>query len=395
MVADVPVGAFLSGGIDSSAVVALMSRSSGRPVETVTVSNAGFPDLDEWESAERVAHHLGARAHRVDVLERDAIEALPKLAWHMDEPISDPAALNTYFAARSLRANGIKVALVGEGADEAFLGYGAFLKYQRLARLLPLGRHLPSPVLRAGEAVGRTALSLLGKSGHADLLGRALQGKPVFLGTELFFQDSEKPAYLGGELPARYPSSSVASAIQADASAPIRHDALSLFSFSDLRMRMAEKLLMRVDKMASAHSIEVRSPFLDHALVNYALSLPAHVRAAHGVTKHILREAVAPFIPAEVLHRRKQGFSTPVAAWLRGEMGRHFQARIEAGGIFRDGVLKREPAQRLLARHQAGDATHGATHTRLWNLLMLVEWYDRFDIQGLGPESALDIGQTA
>jgi asparagine synthase (glutamine-hydrolysing) len=387
MVSDVPIGAFLSGGVDSSAVVAIMARASGRPVDTVTVANAGHPDLDEWTYAERVARAVGARIHRVDISEQDAMEVLPTLAWHMDEPVSDPAAMNTFFASRALRANGIKVALVGEGADEVFLGYSAFLKYQRLSALLRYRSHLPSIALRVGERVGRATLGALGASIHQDLLGRAFQGQPVFLGTEVFFQDSEKLGLLGGLVPNLYPASAVAAAVQESAPEALRADPLSLFGYSDMRMRMAEKLLMRVDKMSSAHSIEVRSPFLDRALADYAIALPASVRVAQGVTKHLLKEAVAPLIPQEVIHRRKQGFSTPIASWLCGNLGRYFQNRVGTSSIFAHGVLRRDAALDLLERHRTGGTAAKGTHTRLWNLMMLMEWYDRYQVDGLAASS--------
>jgi asparagine synthase (glutamine-hydrolysing) len=390
MVSDVPIGAFLSGGVDSSAVVAIMARASGRPVDTVTVANAGHPDLDEWAYAERVARVVGARIHRVDISEQAAIEALPKLAWHMDEPVSDPAAMNTFFASQALRADGIKVALVGEGADELFLGYSSFLKYRRLSTLLRYRSHLPGMALRVGERVGRAALGAMGAEIHQDLLARAFRGEPVFLGTEVFFQDSEKPGLLGGAVPADYSSTAAAALVQDSAPEALRADPLSLFGFSDMRMRMAEKLLMRVDKMSSAHSIEVRSPFLDRALAEYAVALPASVRVAQGVTKHLLKEAVAPFIPQEVIHRRKQGFSTPIASWLRMELGRYFQDRLRTSSIFAHGILRREAAQELLERHRKGGAAAKGAHTRLWNLMMLMEWYDRYQIDGVATSVPLD-----
>ncbi len=391
MVADVPVGAFLSGGVDSSTVVALMTRLSGRALDTVTVSHPDRPDLDEWPDAERFARGLGARAHKVEVSERDAIAALPDLAWHFDEPISDPAALNTFFAARSLREAGVVVALVGEGADEVFLGYPNYLKYHRLAEALRFRGRLPPGVLRAGEYLGQAVLTAIGAEVHRGTLRRAASGGPLFLGTETFFDDAEKGALSSAKL-ARYPSALTAARVQAETPAYMRDDPMSVFALAEIRMRMAEKLLMRVDKMSSAHSLEIRSPFLDAGLVDYVLALPSNVRAAGGETKRLLKDAVAPWVPPEVTGRRKQGFATPVAAWLRGEMGRYLEDRVANAGLFRDGVLERPAVLDLLAAHRAGGRSARNTHTRLWNILMLAEWYDRFGVRGVACGGA---GQRA
>jgi len=386
MAADVPVGAFLSGGLDSSAVVALMSRLSGRPVETVTVANEDAPELDESRFAERVAREVGAVFHRVAVSESEAVATLPEIVWHMDEPVSDPAALNTWFASKRLRQEGVVVSLVGEGADEIFLGYPNYLRFARLARALRGLSRLPRPVRRIGETLGGAALEVLGAGIHRDLIRRALCDEALFLGTELFFQDVDKWPILGPSSRAvleAYPSAPVAAAVQASAPARLRDDPLGIISFSETRMRMAEKLLMRVDKMSMAHAIEIRAPFLDHRLVEYALSIPSSLRAEGGVPKRLLKEAVADLVPAEIRHRPKSGFSTPIATWLRGGVGRYFESRIARASIFRDGILDGDAARRLLAAHRSRHRNAKAAHVQLWNLVVLAEWYDRFAIDGL------------
>jgi len=388
MAADVPVGAFLSGGVDSSTVVALMSRVSGRTIETVTVANEDAPHLDESLFAARIARHVGARFHRLAVSERDAIASLSDIAWHMDEPVSDPAALNTWFAAQYLRRRGVIVSLVGEGADEIFLGYDNYLRFAKLATIWHWRERFPRVLLRCGEALGSAALSLLGASVHRDLLRRACHGETLFLGTELFFPDIDKWPMVGARLRRglrAFPGADAAAAIQASAPPALAGDPLGLFSFCETRMRMAEKLLMRIDKMSMAHSIEIRAPFLDRRLVDYALSIPSAVRTAGGVTKRLLKEAVDDLIPPDIVHRRKVGFSTPVAAWLTGEMGRHMEGRIGSARIFRDEILSVAEARRLLALHRASARSAKATHTKLWNILILAEWYDRFGVQGVEP----------
>jgi asparagine synthase (glutamine-hydrolysing) len=391
MVADVPVGASLSGGVDSSAVVALMSRLSGRPVETVTVGHTGFGDIDETAYARSVAERVGARFNRVEVTQDELIDALPDLAWHLDEPSGDPAAINTYAVSRHLRRQGITVALVGEGADELFLGYPNYLRFARLAALGPSLARVPGPILHATEFFGQAMLRAVGAGVHSDLLRRACAGEAVFLGTEVFFQGAEKASVLGSRSTAavaRHPAQRVASAVQAAAPGRMRADPLSLMSFSEVRMRMAELLLMRVDKMSMAHSIEVRAPFLATDLVELALSLPGAARAPDGAPKGLLKAALRGMVPDEIIDRPKQGFGTPVAHWFRDRLGAHLEAATRRSGVFLDGLLDGAAVRRILEAHRSGGRGVKGNHIRLWNVLSLCEWYDRYELEGLDAEPA-------
>ena len=383
IVADVTVGASLSGGVDSSAVVALMSRISGRPVETVTVGQTGFGDLDETEWARSVASRVGARFNRVEVSEHELIGSLPDLAWHLDEPSGDPATVNSFIVSQYLRRNGTTVCLVGEGADELFLGYPNYMRFAKLAAVAPFLTRMPGPLARMIGFLGQAAL---GARGHSDLLCRLCRGEPVFLGTEVSFQGGDTLAVAGrasAEAVRSYPAAAVAKAVQMSAPDLIRSDALSLMSFSETRMRMAELLLMRVDKMSMAHSVEVRAPFLATPLVELALSLPGAKRAPGSVSKGLLKAALRGVVPDDVLDRRKQGFSTPVAHWLRGDLGRHLEARIGVSGAFRHGVVDASAVRRLLQAHRSGGWSARGHHVRLWNVLSFCEWYDRFGMQGV------------
>jgi asparagine synthase (glutamine-hydrolysing) len=382
MVSDVPVGAFLSGGVDSSAVVALMSRQTGRQVDSVTIRYPEHPASDESKYSALVANHIGARPHFVDVTEKKAFGTFTNCVYHLDEPIADPAAINTFLGSHALRSMGVPVALVGEGADELFLGYPYYLNHSRLARLWQLKDDLPRTLVAAACGIGATLLGPLGRSIHRDLLRRAAEGEGMFLSSEPFFQDLDKREIVGGQLSLLVhgqPSAEVTQRCLSGAT-QLRGDVMAQMSFAEVRMRMAEKLLMRVDKLSMAHSIEVRAPFLNRHLVSYALALPGSVRAAHGRAKYLLKAAVADLLPPEILSRPKMGFSTPVADWFRGSFGRLLEERVRNSELVREGLLSQSAILSILQAHRIGAASH---HTKLWNLLCLLEWAERFEVSSV------------
>ena len=392
MVSDVPVGAFLSGGVDSSAVVALMARHTGRQVDCVTVRYPNHPASDESRYAQIVAKSIGATPHLVDITERNAFEAFRDCVYHLDEPIADPAAINTFIASRTLRSMGVPVALVGEGADELFLGYPYYLHHSRLAGLWRFKDRFPRALVSAVCKVVSPILGPLGLSVHRDLLRRAACGEGMFLSSEPFFPDLDKRAVVGwriADLVRSRPSANVTRESLHDA-APLSADVLAQMSLSEFRMRMAEQLLMRVDKLSMAHSIEIRAPFLNHHLARYALSLPGSVRAATHRPKYLLKKAVADLLPPETLNRRKMGFSTPVADWFRSSFGTLLEEQLQTSDLVREGFLSRRGIAQVLAEHRTGSASH---QTRLWNILCLLEWYDRFKVNGVhNPHEVAPVG---
>jgi asparagine synthase (glutamine-hydrolysing) len=381
MVSDVPVGAFLSGGVDSSAVVALMARHTGRQIDVVTVRYADNPTADESPYAESIARSIGAAPHLVEIDERKAFEVFGECVHHLDEPIADPAAINTFIASRTLRSLGVPVALVGEGADELFLGYPYYLNHSRLAGLWRFKDLCPRVLVSAASSFASTLLGPLGLSVHRDLLRRAAQGEGLFLSSEPFFPDLDKKAVVGpriAHLVESRPSANVTKRALQDVVGPLASDTLAQMGLAEFRMRMAEQLLMRVDKLSMAHSVEVRAPFLNRALAQYALSLPGSVRAAHRQPKYLLKQAVADLLPPAVLSRKKMGFSTPVADWFRSSFGVLLEQKLQASGLVREGFLSGSRVAELLAQHRNRVLSH---HTRLWNVLCLLEWYDHFKLE--------------
>ena len=379
MVADVPVGAFLSGGVDSSAVVAIMSRLLGRRVESVTVS---YPDdaCDESGFANEVAEHTGANISRVTVRSGDAEDCFADCVYHMDEPIADPACVNTFIASKRLRAMGVPVALVGEGADELFLGYPSYLKYEWVQPLWALSRAVPAWLRRGVFRAATPLLGPLGLTARRDLLRRAAEGENLFLSTDFFFPDSEKALVAGTRLSQvvrSQPSAAVTAAMQHESNGLLQGDLLSQMSFAETRMRMPELLLMRVDKLSMAHSVETRAPFLNWHLAQYALALPGSVRAAGRKPKALLKAAVSDLIPERALRRPKMGFGTAVERWCQTWARSLLERRIASCDLFQSGLLSAGEASRLIAEHRQGMRLH---HPKIWNLLCLTEWSARYGI---------------
>jgi len=383
LIADVPIGAFLSGGVDSSAVVALMARKLGRGIDAVTMQYPGHADIDESEFAQQVADRAGARLHRVRITENDAIEAFGECVFHLDEPISDPACINTYIGSRYLRSIGVPVALIGEGADELFLGYPFYFRHRRIAPLWSARRVVPAAVRSVLYASVEPMMNPLGLGRHRDLLRRVTSSESLFLSSEPFFPDSDKLAITGHSIAGvvkRIPSTTVTEAVLAEANGAFKGDILAQMGFTEMRMRMAEKLLMRVDKLSMAHSVEVRAPYLDHRLARLALSLPSAIRAPSGDPKALLKRAVADLLPAASLARPKMGFATPVPHWFRGRLGNYLRQMLETSVLVTSGLLSKAAVTQLLDEHNGGRVSH---HTKLWNLLCLVEWANRFEIAGI------------
>lgn len=381
MIADVPVGAFLSGGLDSSSIVATMSKVMDRPVDTVTIFYPQNPENDETAFARLLAKKVGANYNQITVTDEDTMRILHECVYHLDEPISDPACINTYCASQYFRKNGVIVSLVGEGADELFLGYPTYSKYKKFLRYWNVYNKLPAAI----TSIPSKGMAMLLRAGtldnYADLIERAQKGNAIFLGTWTFFGEQSKSSLLSrrwGERLQKLPAHSLAEDAQAEFPAFLKRNHLSLMSLTDFKMQLAEKFLMRVDKMSMAHSIEVRTPFLDHRIAEYALSIPGNLRACHS-PKYLLRRAVCDIIPEEIMNRPKMGFSTPIIHWFNGKLGRYFQNRIEESRIFADGILDSRYCEELLKRHRSGRITN---HHKLWSILALSEWYDCFNVDG-------------
>jgi len=374
LMSEVPLGAFLSGGIDSNLVVASMARTMGRPVLTNTI---GFSakEHDEAPIARQSAEHLGTD-HREFAVEPRAAEVLEAIAWHFDEPFADSSALPTWYVCQMARQN-VTVALSGDGGDESFGGY----TFRYRPHLLESRVRQALPTWFRSLAFG----SLGGVYPGSSKLPRHLRLKTYLQNLavsdgQAFYQDLAwlSPAdrdrlYAKGfrEALKGYTPLEAVFPKYASSDAP---DPLGRAQHTDIRFYMTEDVLVKVDRMSMAHSLEVRSPLLDHRVMEFAATLPARLKLQGGQGKVLLRKAAKRRLPRSVVEQPKQGFSIPAAEWLRNEL------RDMAGdSIFQSRVigehLNRSQVERMWQEHQSGKRDHNVF---LWGLMMLGLWEQHF-----------------
>ncbi len=322
-VSDVPVGVFLSGGIDSSTNAALFSDGDGQKVNTFTIGYDGRYEsaLNETEYAKSVAKLVGATYHEKLLKEEDLLNFLPLMVHLQDEPIADPVCFPVYYVSKLARENGVIVCQVGEGADELFIGYDSWLKRYK-AQLLdnkPVPRIFKKAILKLLD------FSKYQNSFQYEYIRRGSEGQPVFWSGAEVFTQKEKQKLLSPRLKKKFSKLS-----SWDVLKPIRDRFLKMHSkpndldwmtYVDLNFRIPELLLMRVDKMSMGTSLEARVPFLDHKLVEYAMTIPSNLKIKDDILKNLLKKAVRGVIPDEVIDREKQGFGVPVEEWLLGKLG--------------------------------------------------------------------------
>jgi asparagine synthase (glutamine-hydrolysing) len=369
-VSDVPVGVFLSGGIDSSTNAALFSEGERDTVKTFSIGYEGEYDSykNELHYARRMAAEVGAEHHERLLTVDDLLDFLPTMVRLQDEPIADPVCVPVYYVSKLARDNGVVVAQVGEGADELYWGYPAWKVYRNLQRYDDL------PVPSALKRVGVAAATAIGKGERREVefLRRGADDRPIFWGGAEAFTHTQKQRLLSPRLRAELNGLSSWDAIE-----PVRErfeanawerTPLAWMSYMDLNMRLPELLLMRVDKMSMGVSLEGRVPFLDHKFVELALSIPEEVKTRNGELKHILKRAVRGVIPDELIDRPKQGFGVPVYEWFFDRLGdearRELDAFCEATDYF-DG----DEVRRVLDERRGPDA---------WYLLNFALWHKEF-----------------
>ncbi len=367
MIADVPLGAFLSGGVDSSAVVALMSETSSQAVKTCSI---GFdhPDFDESGYAAMVAARF-ATDHRSRIVSADDYGLIDTLVRAFDEPFADASALPTYRVSELARET-VTVALSGDGADEAFAGYRRltfFNAEEKVRRLLPasvrsglfgsLGKIYPKldwapQILRA-----KTTFQELGRSSeeaYADAVG--VTARPL---RQRIYSDRAKRELQGHRAEDRY--------IAAMRAAPAR-DALDRAQYADLKIWLPGDILTKVDRTSMAVSLEAREPLLDYRLIEFGARLPVAMRARGTTGKWLLKQAMRRYLPDEILFRKKMGFATPISAWFRGPLAAEAQRIARGSALSETGWFDAAALDAIVTEHQSGRSEHGRL---LWQLMML------------------------
>jgi len=369
-VSDVPVGVFLSGGIDSSTNAALFSEGESKPIRTFSIGYQGEYESyqNEIHFARRMAQEVGAEYHDRLLTLDDLIDFLPQMIHLQDEPIADPVCVPVYYVSKLARDNGVTVCQVGEGADELFWGYP---NWKLMLELQYKNKWpVPSPLKKFGLA----GLRLLGreKTLYYEWLRRGANDLPVFWGGAEAFTEAQKQNLLSPRLKKRFQNFSSWEAIK-----PI-HDRfrqkaweqkpLQWMSYLDLNMRLPELLLMRVDKMSMGVSLEGRVPFLDHKFVELAMSIPESVKTKNGNLKYILKKSVRGLIPDELIDRKKQGFGVPIHEWFLDRLGEQTQKEIKSFCDETDFIHYPE-VQRLIERRQS---------PLVWYLLNLALWWKAY-----------------
>jgi asparagine synthase (glutamine-hydrolysing) len=368
MVADVPVGAFLSGGVDSSSIVSAAAGVASAPIETFSITFPGLAEFDEGPYAVSVAAHCGARHHEMR-LSPDLIEGLSRVAWHADEPFAISSAFALYFLAQLARRH-VKVVLSGDGGDEVFAGY-----VWRHADFPPLG--LPA------TARSQLALALRGVSMLAGLMpairrSRRGSGHPRderYLRSFSCLQRDDLAQLLQPELAVPVLHALQDNVVQRCLDTAPGQDQLDRKLYTDIKTTLVSEMLTKVDRMTMAHGLEARVPFLDHHLVSWAFTVPSSYKLRGSDGKYLVKKAMEPYLPPDILYRPKQGFNVPMKVWMRSELRDFIHDSLTGPRFLQRGLFRQQAVVSLIDGHFCGrfDASN-----KIFALLMLELWYQRF-----------------
>lgn len=364
MVSDVPFGVFLSGGVDSSLNVALMAELMNRPVDTFSVGIKG-DSSNEFMYARKVAEYFGANHHEVLIDDDDFIDFLPKMVFAQDEPLADPVCVPLYYVSKLARQSGTIVIQVGEGSDEIFAGYKMYHLFNNW------NKNIFEPYLLLPKAV-KYFFHCISKQIFPprieDALRRACELSPLFIGNAIAFWDCEKERLF------KRPFSKISSSNYIkDLTESLNIDDLLLRIINvELKNRLPELLLMRVDKMSMANSIETRVPFLDEDLVEFALKIPSDLKFKNGESKYILKKAAEGIIPDEIIYRKKWGFCGSATSMLSENIIAYAREKIFNSPLTHE-LFEQEYIEKIFQKRKRQKRFN---NLKIWNLLNLVLWYE-------------------
>lgn len=396
MMSDVPFGVFLSGGVDSSTNVALMSRHTSQPLRTFTVGFSDHKHLNELEYARAVAARYKTDHREVLISEKDMVGYLDQLVFHQDEPIADWVCVPLYFVSKLAHDSGVTVIQVGEGADEQFSGYQTYMNYLDLYRRYwsPFRDYVPAPLRKLTAAGAKWASrGNIHRQVYADIIDRAARNREHFWGGAMVFWNILKDDLIDARQVAASPAAHRlvewglmdASWLETDTyriyesffrridTKASGSDVLTRMIYSEFKYRLPELLLMRVDKIGMSVSIEPRVPFLDHHLVEFTMDIPMDLKVHGGVAKYLLKTAVEPLLPHDVIYRKKMGFGAPMAEWMRGDFGAQVERVLMGSRLFNGLGFNRPYIKQMIEDHRSG-RREAAVY--LWSLFNLATWYD-------------------
>jgi asparagine synthase (glutamine-hydrolysing) len=367
---DVPLGVFLSGGLDSSAVAALATKIRHEPIETFSVGY-GEEAYSELPYALQVAAHLGSKHHEVRLTRQDFFDSLPELIWHEDEPICWPSSVSLYFVARLARER-VTVVLTGEGSDETLAGYTRYAFTLRNSSMDGVYRSLTPASLRTlvrkGILASPLSAALRRKMEHTFLLRDGASWTSFYFDNFYSaFSAAEQNELLTGEVKTAAGDAYAGSMQHWEKSSG---DLLHRLLYTDIKTYLVE-LLMKQDQMSMAASIESRVPFLDHVLVEFTARIPARYSIRGLAGKSILKSAIEDLLPRSIVYRQKMGFPTPWAYWLEGPQLDELERMLLGPRTLDRGLFRKDAIKHLFDEHRAGRRDHG---NRIWRLLNLETW---------------------
>jgi asparagine synthase (glutamine-hydrolysing) len=369
LLSDVPLGAFLSGGLDSSLIVAYMARHTSGQVKTFAIGFAGEESFDETPHARRVAAHLGTD-HREFIVEPNAIDLLPFLVWHHDQPFGDSSAIPTYLVSKHTRDH-VTVALTGDGGDELFAGYERFYAANLAARY----RRLPGMIRGGIESVvgllpEATSYRGVAQRARRFVAGATMPPAEAYFSWVRLFDDAQIGALISDPM-SDPPTAHFAARFDADDPRDFTTQLLDV----NLTTYLPDDLLIKADRSSMAASLEARAPFLDHILVELAARIPSNLKLCGQTTKHILKLAAAGILPDDIIHRPKHGFGVPVGRWFREDLRDYAHEILLDPGTLARGYFRESALRQLLDEHVSGQRNHGQ---RIWTLLTFEWWFRLF-----------------
>jgi asparagine synthase (glutamine-hydrolysing) len=367
LISDVPLGAFLSGGIDSSTIVATMARLMDRPVKTFSI---GFTEssFNELHYARTAARHLGTDHHEF-VVTPDVCKLVEEIIWHHDEPFADVSSIPTYIVSKMAREH-VTVVLSGDGGDELFAGYERYLVDQKRE----VFERVPGFIRRN---VLMTASRLLPRAAYGKNFLRhiALDPDARYIDSISYFNESKKKNFLSSDFRRALGAYNSDEAFKQVYAAPLSKERIDHLLYLDSKTYLPGDILTKVDRMSMAHSIEARVPLLDHELIEFVQTIPASLKLRGDSTKHILKRAVRGLVPDEIIDRPKQGFDVPIKKWLNDELRDLLGDTLTDSRTRERGYFNRRAVEAILDEHRRGRRDN-ARH--LWGLLTLELWHRAF-----------------
>lgn len=390
MLSDVPVGVFLSGGLDSSVIAACMSQISEQPVSAYTIAfdeqDKSFEAMpDDQLFAKKVASHIQADYREIKI-RPDIVNLLPKMLWHLEEPIADPAAINTYLLCQMAKERGTTVMLSGMGADEIFAGYRKHLSVclaQHYRSIVPemVHKHLVLPAVNALPVAGKQGGYKLFRWLSRFAKSASLSNLNCFIGNYAYYNEEEIAALLKPKWQLPWVNMYPIRRHQDYFEDVAQRDLVAQMTYLDTKLFLPGLNLAYTDKASMAASVEVRVPFVDHDMVSFALNLPSQYRLKKLTQKYLLKKVAQKYLPKDIVYRPKAPFGAPLRAWMHRELSPMVERLLSKESIERRGYFNYEFVQKIIADNQSGKRDYGH---RLWGLLTFEIWHRIFIDDDLG-----------